>query len=427
MNVHVHKPPHGPPGAEERLFAACFGKLEREQGIRVIYGAPAWESWSSAVMRIAGDGAAHVVYIPGGWLPALAAAGKLVDLSERLPSLTESWRREYPDAAYRMGSWKERQYGIPVYGAVWCFLYNAALFARAGIPRPPRTWEELQACARKLKQRFPDVVPYGIPDDSDGHFIDHGYVYLFGGRRFDWLDADGRLRFDRDWPVKGLDFLHGMVERGLANVPRETPSARIKAWLMEGRVAMTVGPSEWLLQQRNEHPETALRAAMMPCPAGGEPLSFSSYGFYGVLAGGGRCGIDDTAGLDGLDAAAGIEGSRSAGGIDDNGHSGDSGRIGAAGEAMNALLRPAFLERHIRAIGMLPVRHGEPFYDGADQAAVYAEQVKHSGAFPDADLSFAPVLTAEMLACLRLEKTATQALRDATDHWNRGGEAGCER
>ncbi|MBO7743696.1 extracellular solute-binding protein [Paenibacillus sp. MWE-103] len=390
MSVIVHKPPHGPSGAERHFLRREFEEIRRSKGISGTLIEQPWETWAHDLTGLLGDGSTHLIYIPGGWLPALSSQGMLRNLSSCMPLEIERWRALYPDSVFNIGAWSGAQFGIPAYGAVWCFMYNEQLFEEAGISSIPETWEDLKACADRLKRRFPDVIPYGINDDSDGHFIDHGYVYLFAGGRSEWTDDQGNLRFDHEWSVKGLAFLQEMVARGLANIPLDSPSHSIAEQLLDGRIGMTVGPSDWLLLQRQRYPRTRLRVAMMPCPQGGRPLSFASYGFYGLVSGGEP--------------------------------------VTEAAEWLRELIRPERLARHIRTIGMLPVQKGMRLYDQDSAFSVFAEQVVHSGAFPTADLSFADALTPEMLACLRLKKSAAEALSGATQRIREvGGSNGSTR
>lgn len=374
MAVKLLKPPHGPTGAELRFLQQELAQISSDLGIALTVSQPTWGDWRTHVGELSKEEAARVVYVPGGWLPELAGRGLIVNMTERFPKRVGHWSRAYPESVYQQGCVNGQQYGIPVYGAVWCFMYNGRLLTDCGLPGGPRTWNELMDCARKLKQRAPEICPYGIHDDSDGHFIDHGYVYLLSGGKTEWRDGSGKLRLLNPGAVQGLAFLRSMVEQGLANPPDRFPSDKVMEQFFSGRIAMTVGPSDWVLEQRVREPDFPLRVSLMPCPDGGEPLSVASYGFYCIMA-------------DGFTEEAAM--------------------------LIDSLIRPERLAKHIRTIGMLPVQKSMNLYEDDKEMRVFAEQVCLSGSLPVLETDMTNKLTREMLACLRLEKSAAAALRDA--------------
>jgi multiple sugar transport system substrate-binding protein len=56
-------------------------------------------------------------------------------------------------AALQAGVWNGIQYAVPVNLDVRGLIYNAAMFKKAGISTPPRTWAEYKADAAKLVQK----------------------------------------------------------------------------------------------------------------------------------------------------------------------------------------------------------------------------------------------------------------------------------
>ncbi|MFI1769309.1 extracellular solute-binding protein [Streptomyces sp. NPDC020800] len=61
------------------------------------------------------------------------------------------------------GEVKGVQYGIPFVSSTRALVYNKAIFAKAGITRPPTTWEELRQDAEKIKAEVKDVTAYALP------------------------------------------------------------------------------------------------------------------------------------------------------------------------------------------------------------------------------------------------------------------------
>ncbi|MFI5531862.1 extracellular solute-binding protein [Kitasatospora sp. NPDC051853] len=55
------------------------------------------------------------------------------------------------------------QYGIPFVSSARAFFYNKAIFAKAGVGEPPKSWEDVRKAAELIKAKVPGVVPYALP------------------------------------------------------------------------------------------------------------------------------------------------------------------------------------------------------------------------------------------------------------------------
>src|SRR4051794_20527277 len=77
------KPVHGPPGAEETWFTTILADLAHEYRLAATFEAPAWDGWLDRLLGSPhGEAPGDLVYVPGGWIPALAAMGRLTDLAQ---------------------------------------------------------------------------------------------------------------------------------------------------------------------------------------------------------------------------------------------------------------------------------------------------------------------------------------------------------
>jgi multiple sugar transport system substrate-binding protein len=87
--------------------------------------------------------------------------------------------------------YKGKRCALPLLADTFGLYYNKALFAKAGLKRPPRTMSELSAYAKKLTQRNPDgslkVVGfdpfYGFYDGAPNKVL--RFASLFGGKYID--------------------------------------------------------------------------------------------------------------------------------------------------------------------------------------------------------------------------------------------------
>lgn|GEM_PF-3312922 len=377
------KPVHGPPGMEASFFASAFAELEVSGGLKVFCEAPDWKSWLSrlADARSRGIGA-DVIYVPQGWIPTLAELDVLSDLTRcaQVSGLDIThWQRNYAGNIWDMGSYRGKQYGIPVYGAVWCFMYNKSLLAEAGCDNPPRTWEELEQCVRKLRAVLPGIWPYGVNDDSDGHFIDHAYIFLLAGGLAQ-LTRHHRCSFDNEWSIKGLEMLDFMTGREWWK--DRWPCDKLFAAFMNGEVAMTVGPAEWVLRQREQNPHFPLGISMMPAPIGGKPLSLASYGMYCIPA--------------------------------------ESERMEEALRCIEHMTLPSTRVRHASAVGALPIHHFSDSNDNKQDPAfeIFHRQVLLSGELPKWPFAYTDWLTQAMESVLSGKIKAGDALHQVTERIN---------
>jgi len=92
---------------------------------------------------------------------AFVKAGHLADLSQELNKDNGAWRKQFVKGALEVNEFlpnnefgvKPGIYGIPIDIMTIQLLYNKKLFRQAGLDpdRPPRTWDEFIAAARKLR------------------------------------------------------------------------------------------------------------------------------------------------------------------------------------------------------------------------------------------------------------------------------------
>lgn len=80
-------------------------------------------------------------------------------------------------------------WAIPDLASVRTMFYNKKILKDAGVEKVPETWDELTEACKKIKEKFPDVYPWGIDMTTDeGQAAFSYYVWNNGG---DFTDADG--------------------------------------------------------------------------------------------------------------------------------------------------------------------------------------------------------------------------------------------
>jgi multiple sugar transport system substrate-binding protein len=147
--------------------------------------------------------------------------GEFVDANDALEPLDE-WAKKpgfpelkledyVPTALNTYGKYNGKLYGLPIVGDVEFLMYNKAMFEKAGIKEPPKTWDELAEMGKKLT----------VDTDGDGKIDQYGFglmggrsaqaagtffnlFYAHGGRVF---DSEMKPQFNSPAGVKALSLM----------------------------------------------------------------------------------------------------------------------------------------------------------------------------------------------------------------------------
>ncbi len=109
----------------------------------------------------------------GGVLNEYAKAGLMKDISADLD--TGGWRDTFAPGALAVYAYQGKNYGVPFDMGMIGWWYNKALFAKAGIQAPPKTWTELLDDVKKLKAAGITPIAVGMGDKWPGM---HMWAYL---------------------------------------------------------------------------------------------------------------------------------------------------------------------------------------------------------------------------------------------------------
>lgn len=131
-----------------------------------------------------------------------AKDGLLYNASQVLPSSVQS---DLIPAFKTSGTFKGKLYGFPDLSSARALFYNKTLFKQAGIASPPKTWDEFEADAKKVKALGGDKIGYAMPlgkEEAQAEFS----IWTFnnGG---DWKTADGQWSINSAKNVATLKFL----------------------------------------------------------------------------------------------------------------------------------------------------------------------------------------------------------------------------
>lgn len=157
--------------------------------LKVNYENFPWAQYrTSMVTRLVANAPMDVLWVSDAWLPEFAEAQWLAPIDD----VPELMKYNADAAAYCTQSmvYKGRQYGLAYYGDHMSFLYNTDILQRAGIDKPPESWDDVVQASLKIKQagvvEFPMLLSLAI-DTWLVEFMS-AMVFSNGGR---FVDAQG--------------------------------------------------------------------------------------------------------------------------------------------------------------------------------------------------------------------------------------------
>ncbi len=154
-----------------------------------------------------------VVLVDDIWYAEFAKNSYLWDVTSQIDQKTK-------DAVFA-AAWDITTVNGKTYGMPWLldekyFYYNEKMLADAGIAAPPKTWEEMSAQAKILKDKglveYPIVWSWGQAETAVCDFVT--LLYGNGGT---FVDASGKPAFNNAQGVKTLQWMVDSIDAGVAN------------------------------------------------------------------------------------------------------------------------------------------------------------------------------------------------------------------
>lgn len=149
--------------------------------------------WTKMATDTAGGNAPDVLQMDFSYLREYADRGVLYDLKKQNDNLELD---DMLEGLKGVGEVDGGLYGVPVGGNTWGYMYNPALFAKAGVPEPKLgwTWNDFRAAIAKITQNNPGGKVYG-----GGNYIGTYYNLEVQLRQEGGLlyTEDGKLGFDK--------------------------------------------------------------------------------------------------------------------------------------------------------------------------------------------------------------------------------------
>jgi multiple sugar transport system substrate-binding protein len=171
--------------------------------IRLIEGPPATDTREDmySTSFLSGASGYDILYSDVVWTPKFAAAGWLLDLTDRLSAAD---REDFLAPDLNAGYYLKRLYRIPAYADAGVLYYRKDL-----VPNPPMTFDELE----RLANRFKTADRWGfVWQGKQYEGLVTVYLECLWGYGGDWIDAETREVFlDRPEALSALEFLQRSI------------------------------------------------------------------------------------------------------------------------------------------------------------------------------------------------------------------------
>ncbi|WP_055585954.1 extracellular solute-binding protein [Streptacidiphilus griseoplanus] len=183
-------------------------------------------------------GAPDVLRSDVGWTPGFAKAGFLVPL-DGTPAAADT--SAFESQLIEQAKYSGHLYGVPEVTDTLGFMYNKALFAKAGITAAPKSWDELKADAALVKKKA------GVDGFAFNPASYYAMPFLYG-EGTDMVDAaNKKISVNSPAAVKGIDTLKDLLKApGVAKLDTTANGyANIMDAFETGKVASIIqGPWE---------------------------------------------------------------------------------------------------------------------------------------------------------------------------------------
>jgi multiple sugar transport system substrate-binding protein len=184
-----------------RSIIEDFNRTHPHTPVRLVEGPPSTDTredlYSTAFL--AGRGGHDIVYCDVVWVPKFAAAGWLIDLTDRLPAAD---RDDFLPADLEAGSYNGRLYRIPA------FTDAGVLYYRTDLVRAPETFDDLVRDAAKFQTA--DRAGY-LWQGKQYEGLVTNYLEVLWGFGGEWITSDRRVLLDSPEAVQALRFLQSSI------------------------------------------------------------------------------------------------------------------------------------------------------------------------------------------------------------------------
>ncbi|HEY9635633.1 MAG TPA: ABC transporter substrate-binding protein [Coleofasciculaceae cyanobacterium] len=161
---------------------------------------------------ILGDSPYDFVYMDVIWTSKFAAAGWLLDLSDRV---TDQDLKAFLDKDVEAGRYKGKLYRMPVRSDAGMLYYRKDLLEQVGA-KPPETFEELVNLSRELQEKKAARWGY-VWQGAQYEGLPAMFVEILQGFGGFWVNPDtNEVGLDKPEAIKAVEFLRSVIAQGIS-------------------------------------------------------------------------------------------------------------------------------------------------------------------------------------------------------------------
>ncbi len=161
---------------------------------------------------ILGDSPYDLVYMDVIWTSKFAAAGWLLDLSDRT---TEEDLKVFLEKDVEAGRYKGKLYRIPIRSDVGMLYYRKDLLEQAGV-QPPETFEDLLKISQQLQQKKAASWGY-VWQGAQYEGLSAMFVEILQGFGGFWVNPEtNEVGLDQPEAIKAIEFLRSAIAQGVS-------------------------------------------------------------------------------------------------------------------------------------------------------------------------------------------------------------------
>ena len=132
-------------------------------------------------------------------------------------------------------------WALPILASCRALFCNMDVLNEAGIENPPTTWEEVMTACAAIKEKCPDVVPWGLDISTDEGQAAFSYYTFNNGGGF--VDANGDWAINSAENVEAVEFIAELYNSGYCNAnPATDTRYPLQDSFNAGSLAMMIGP-----------------------------------------------------------------------------------------------------------------------------------------------------------------------------------------
>ena len=133
-------------------------------------------------------------------------------------------------------------WAVPDLASARALYVNTDILAEAGV-EIPTNWTELRAACETIKEKCPDVYPWGVDMTTDeGQACFAYYTWNNGGG---FVDAEGNWTLNSPENVEAVEFIVDLIKSGLTNTdPANETRYTLQDLFAAGKLAMVIAPTQ---------------------------------------------------------------------------------------------------------------------------------------------------------------------------------------